>query len=200
MSGRSHRQQWRRLSVIELVTMNKTTQPTGETEASARDLSDEDLRPVLEGDVGTDDGISTRTALRFNGKHRGVASDRKKYWRHLLNRARLTGSPTQRSPSGKGSKHRRERTTDHETLESPWSARGSRITTKPYGSFSGVPHVPFSGDLGGEASELCALSFDHVPAMSVSGFATAACAGDCGVEWHGNGRIVGGSCGSRLAL
>ena len=52
-------------------------------------LSDEDSRPVLEGDVGTDDGISQRTALRFNGKHRGVASDRKKYWRRLLNRARL---------------------------------------------------------------------------------------------------------------
>ena len=56
-----------------------------------------------------------------------------------------------------------------------------------------MPHVPFSGDLGGEASELRALSFDHVPAMSVSGFATAACAGDCGVEWHGNGRIAGHS-------
>jgi hypothetical protein len=89
MSGRSPRQQWRRLSVIELVTMNKTTQPTGETEASAQDLSDEDSRPVLEGDVGTDDGISSRTALRFNGKHRRVASHRKKYWRRLLKRARL---------------------------------------------------------------------------------------------------------------
>ena len=34
-------------------------------------------------------GISPRTALRFNGKRRGVASDRKKYWSRLLNRARL---------------------------------------------------------------------------------------------------------------
>jgi hypothetical protein len=34
MSGRSHRQQWRRLSVIELMTMNKTTQPTGQMEAA----------------------------------------------------------------------------------------------------------------------------------------------------------------------
>jgi hypothetical protein len=57
----------RRLSVIELMTMNKTTQPTGETEASARDLSDEDSRPVLEGDFGSEDGISPQTALRFNG-------------------------------------------------------------------------------------------------------------------------------------
>lgn len=63
-----------------------------------------------------------------------------------------------------------------------------------------MPHVPLAGDLGREASELCALFFDHVPAMSVSGFATAACAGDCGVEWHGNGRIAGGGCVSRLAL
>ena len=49
------------------MTMNKTTQPTGETEASARDLSDEDSRPVLEGDFGSEDGISPQTALRFNG-------------------------------------------------------------------------------------------------------------------------------------
>ena len=43
-------------------------------------------------------------------------------------------------------------------------------------------------------------TFDHVPAMSVSGFATAACGGDCGVEWHGNGRIAGESCGSLYNL
>ena len=111
-----------------------------------------------------------------------------------------TGRPTRRCPIGQGASTVENRTTDHETLQSPWTPRGSRITTKPYGSFSGVPHVPLAGDLGGEASELRALSFDHVPAMSVSGFATAACAGDCGVEWHGNGRIAGGGCVSRLAL
>jgi hypothetical protein len=127
---------------------------------------------------------------------RGVASDRKKYWRRLLNRARLRAGLRIAPPSVKGASTVENRTTDHETLQSPWTPRGSRITTKPYGSFSfsGVPHVPLAGDLGGEASELRALFFDHVPAMSVSGFATAACAGDCGVEWHGNGRIAGGGC------
>ena len=67
----------------------------------------------------------------------------------------------------------------------------------PTEALAACPNVPLAGDLGGEASELRALFFDHVPAMSVSGFATAACAGDCGVEWYGNGRIAGGGCVSR---
>jgi hypothetical protein len=144
--------------------------------------------------------ISPAWSIACCANDRGAASDRKKYWRRLLNRARLRAGLRIAPPSVKGASTVENRTTDYETLQSPWTPRGSRITTKPYGSFSGVPHVPLAGDLGGEASELRALFFDHVPAMSVSGFATAACAGDCGVEWHGNGRIAGGGCVSRLAL
>jgi len=64
-----------------------------------------------------------------------------------------------------------------------------------------VPHVPFSGDLGGEASELRALSFDSCAGnVSVSGFRYLPRAqAIAGVEWHGNGRIAGAGCGSRLS-
>jgi hypothetical protein len=58
-----------------------------------------------------------QTALRFNDKR----PDRKKYWRRLLNRARVRAGLRIAPLSVKGASTVENRTTDHETLQSPWT-------------------------------------------------------------------------------